>query len=305
MSKEVADKTVEFIRKLVGHNPFRLVHINWYGGEPLLGLDVMQRIVLGIRHFHPYVVTKLDTNGWRLTHENAEILKRDCNVYVVQLTLDGSEQYHDELRHRPGSFKKTIEALKVASKWFPDRTILRVNLTKLNVEEAKKIPECLEREGIDTSKLGVDIHPVDIFCDAPFKQYIFETREEFWDEARSVYLLFAQKGFKPRPTMLYGCHATLKDGFSVFPNGEVWKCVLDSESYLGNILEYEKIRLDDSSYCKSKILFEECRNCSAFPVCRGGCLYARKLMGWFCHVDPIALDELAYLVKKTYKTKRR
>jgi len=107
-----------------------------WGGEPLLRDDIGD--VINYAKAKDLYVT-LDTNGY-LVSNKLMLLK---NLDNLIMSLDGDEKSHD-LNRGKGSFRRTYEALKIASKVIPTWTI--TVLTKNNLEaidfiiaEAKKL----------------------------------------------------------------------------------------------------------------------------------------------------------------------
>ena len=116
-------------------NPKKL-HIEYFGGEPLLGLswilDFEERIK-DIKH-----TSSMTTNGYLLSKENFKALI-DRNVTTFQITLDGIAKTHDKLRIKFGGGKtydtilnnlKDIHTLKDNFK-----IILRCNFNQSNTSQ--------------------------------------------------------------------------------------------------------------------------------------------------------------------------
>lgn len=100
--------------------------LSLWGGEPLLRED--------IRHIINYAKKKkfyvnIDSNGYLVPEKINEIKKLD----FIILSLDGEEKVHDANR-QPGSYKKVMEAIKIATKVMPVFTL--TVLTKYNIHSA-------------------------------------------------------------------------------------------------------------------------------------------------------------------------
>jgi len=96
------------------------------GGEPLLRKDI-GAIILAARS-HGFLVN-LDTNG-ALVPAKLDLL---TPVTVVQLSLDGPEQLHDELRGR-GAYARTVAALQALTS-AGKKPMLNAVLTKHNLDQ--------------------------------------------------------------------------------------------------------------------------------------------------------------------------
>lgn len=78
------------------------------GGEPLIFPDLAELIqAIGPERFY----INLDTNGWFLHAKKAKYLK-ELGVDRIQLSFDSlNAEEHDAFRNRPGSFKRSLEAI--------------------------------------------------------------------------------------------------------------------------------------------------------------------------------------------------
>jgi uncharacterized protein len=116
----------ELIESIVAHvenNGPRIASLEtcWYGGEPLLGLDIMEDLTesfldLGKEHNFEYRSSVI-SNGYLMTPEVADRL-REMKVLGVQVTIDGPERMHDRkrpLKNGKGSFKRIVENIRYAS----------------------------------------------------------------------------------------------------------------------------------------------------------------------------------------------
>jgi uncharacterized protein len=99
MSKEVADKYLRFLDAEIrsGRTKFS---VEFFGGEPLLNLEIVEHIAGGVRRIEElYGVkarkTSLITNGTLLTKSVMDRLCA-CGIDSVQLTLDGPKKINDE-----------------------------------------------------------------------------------------------------------------------------------------------------------------------------------------------------------------
>ncbi len=125
----------------------RLV-VSWFGGEPLLALDVMEDVmdhVAALRRAHPALVLASDatTNASLLTQPVLErLVARGVTDY--QVTFDGPREFHDRKRVRPGgrpTFDRIWENLVACrGSTAPFRIQLRLHVDR---ENAGAVPEFL------------------------------------------------------------------------------------------------------------------------------------------------------------------
>lgn len=115
MSLEVQNRIVHFIRKNI--NQYTSVQIEWFGGEPLMAIDVIENISKQVIEIckkakKPYSAS-ITSNGYYLTPENIKILL-ECNVRSYTITIDGTKKIHDQNRpliNGQGSYEKIISNL--------------------------------------------------------------------------------------------------------------------------------------------------------------------------------------------------
>ena len=103
MTPEIIRQTIEYICENHGTGK---VHINWFGGEPLLQPDIISRICKGLQERHVDYESGMITNASLLTPEILQKMKGLWKLKTLQLSMDGAEQdyirrkqytiYHDE-----------------------------------------------------------------------------------------------------------------------------------------------------------------------------------------------------------------
>ena len=113
--------------------------VTWYGGEPLLAMDVIERLSKEFIEIcdknEIYYSASIITNGYLLTPAIAKKLI-DLKIEFMQITIDGSKETHDKRRilaNGKGTFDKIISNLKECSLNMPN-TALRINTDKKNLE---------------------------------------------------------------------------------------------------------------------------------------------------------------------------
>lgn len=117
------------------------LHLNWFGGEPLLAKDVVLRIAR-FAHQRSQVhgaklAGSLTTNGYLLDFDLFEELVSYRQDFY-QVTLDGSGDVHDEVRrlaNGKGTFERiwsNLLAMRASSQTF--EVLLRVHVRRENIE---------------------------------------------------------------------------------------------------------------------------------------------------------------------------
>lgn len=276
MSHETCDKVVEFIKS---HSCAKNLSLTWYGGEPMIGTNVIKYILSKINelehiklNFHGMV-----TNGTLLSVENLELF-REHPLNYIQITLDGNKSTHDTKRiyaNGHGSYDKIIENLKSFIATYPDTNVsIRVNIDKNNADEFMTVYENVRE--LFPEKQNLYIYPGILkYCgkqstDTPFmmNKDIVKIKAEF--RKRGYPLSF--------PNIVEcGCCATSLTSYVIGPEGEIYKCwedVGEKSLVVGNIIDkkYTNIPLLAKFMMHgSHILEEDCKECPLLPVCSNDC----------------------------------
>lgn len=285
MTKEVADKTIEFI--LNQTNPSTPLSIFWYGGEPLLNMKMIRYITNRIQEnpdkYRSYS-SAIVTNGYLLTRENAEILK-DLGVHNAQITLDGAPDAHDSRRYLKGSkgptFMKILDNIKESCDLI--NISIRVNVDKTNINHIDQLLDIIHEQGIK-DKVTLYISPVSDTTGKPDPNCF--TSKEFSKEQINFYTRMIDNGTEivSVPEANYGvCSAISPFSFLVDPLGNLYKCWNDVgriEMNVGNVFEGQKTNSVLSSYLNYDAFDNaKCHSCSVLPLCLGGCPYEKNKLG--------------------------
>lgn len=158
MSMETADRLIGFIKEKFTDNKDILL-VDFYGGEPLLSLDLIKYISRKLKSFTESrgasYSFSLVTNGALFKRRIAEELV-ELGLTSVKITLDGPAEIHNKSRpFKSGapSFNTLIKNIKET--W----DIIKINLGgNFEIDNYKKFPlllDYLEQEELTPEKLGV------------------------------------------------------------------------------------------------------------------------------------------------------
>lgn len=136
INPDIQEGIVNFVRDNIQN--FSSVHVDWFGGEPLLAINAIQSVsekLIDIcrKARKPYEAV-ITTNGYLLTPQNIDILIK-AKIRHFAITIDGVKEQHDSLRvlkNGCGTFDKIISNLVYIRDNVKTRTIsisLRSNVT--------------------------------------------------------------------------------------------------------------------------------------------------------------------------------
>lgn len=312
MTPEVEAAVLRLVEERL--SPGEKLSVTWFGGEPLLRLDIIERLSEGfLKICHDrksgYAASMI-SNGFLLTREVAERLDK-IRVSRVQVTLDGPPEIHDARRPAAGgggTFDTILANLKEASPII--RINLRINVDGSNRDSVSRLFEILVREGLASSVFPYLGHtkPYTEVCqdvaeiclsDADFSLLELETGLEMIKRGMGGFTL-------PQSRNIY-CMADRLNSWVVSPDGGLAKCwndASDPKREIGHLLRPTTLRMEENArlWTGRDPRQLECRACPLLPICAGGCPYFftrfNKLdcHGWKHHLD----ESIAfyYLLKK-------
>lgn len=283
MDKDVQESIVKFVESKI--HKIDNLSITWYGGEPLLAIDVIENLTNTFLQLckdnKVSYYASIITNGYFFNRKNAQKLT-DLKISSIQITIDGSKEYHDSkrpLKDGSGTFDTIIKNLIDTKGIFPNKISLRVNTDQYNQNSVNEIIEILKN-----NKLEKYITPYLGHVDATNNFYETEkclTPEEFLDikehfqkEVDKINSFENSLINYPR-VKLNTCIADSISGYVIDPYGKLTKCWCDighDEYCVGNITNNEVKFNRLIEYFNYDVFTDpKCQTCSIIPICLGGC----------------------------------
>ena len=291
LSEEVERALLLFVRTRIrkGGN----LTIDWFGGEPLLHLDIIERLS---RQFIDFCTAleagysaSIITNGYLLNKENIEKLAA-LKVKYVQITLDGPQEIHDRRRPLAGShptFAVIMANLKEAVDRF--NVNIRMNIDEENKHYIEPMIDILIHEGLE-QKAGFYLgrtYPYTEACadisgqclsDADFSLLGLETLMTLLKHG------FAYTYWMPSSKDSV-CTADKQNSFVIMPSGAVLNCWNDTATpgkEVGHLLhkmtDKMKENIREWAQC-DPFLRADCLACQLLPICMGGCPFLFRVRG--------------------------
>lgn len=267
------------------------LNITWFGGEPLMGLNVIKKLSNNIMPFCDSkgisYYASIITNGYMLTEEvMGELYIR--KVRTVQITLDGAEQEHNSTRSLKatgqGTYGRILDNIKAYIDKYPINTIIRINVDKKNVDSIFGLLDDLEKRGLsNTRRLSVYFSPIEAStraCGKAVDEVI--KMENFAKHEFELYKYAIAKGlsYNSLPYRMVGiCTSCRPNGLVILPNGDLhrcWETVSDESKKIGLLENGDNLTknlLETKWSDWSPLNYEECRNCPILPNCAGYCSY--------------------------------
>lgn len=276
MDETTADCIIEFIKR---HQHAMAFSICWFGGEPLLGINIMQYLLDQLSEIDKLKMTyhTLVTNGTLLNEKAIGLFKRHP-LDSIQITFDGLKDAHDSKRFftigKNGSFDLILSNLDKFVKEFPDTNVsLRFNVDKSNSSDFRLFDEFISQRYANAK---VSTYPALLRKTEGCSAYNYFTMA---DSVKFHRTLRNQNGIQNWfPThQRKGCTATNASSYVIGPKGELYRCwehVGKDEKVIGNVRDnrYSNQRLYVNFLMNGHPFNDpKCRKCGMLPICTGGC----------------------------------
>ena len=135
MKEDVEDAIVQFVAKQKSD----IIHVCWYGGEPLMAKDSIFRLTDKLQTLGKEYSASIVTNGY-LMDEPFILSLNKLKIKLVQITVDGNKTIHNERRPHisdSNSFDKIIDNIRKLISLTNGKVCLsvRVNIDRTNQQE--------------------------------------------------------------------------------------------------------------------------------------------------------------------------
>ncbi len=266
MTPEVAEQTVRYIVSSQNGNK---ISLNWFGGEPLLRPDIIDRICAGVRKAGIAYKSSMITNGSLITPEIIGKMTGEWNLKNVQVSMDGAESDYKK-RKNYYDYKDYYKAVMNSLSRLSEAGI-RVTV-RCNVDPGNRdgIPAYLEdmKNGVE-NKDGVSVYF------APLNDVRQGDGDlEMWEEIRKVRPLTEAAGFRSSPFIGLGLgfrvtHCMADAGSVVItPDGSLYPCEhCPPESRFGDVWNGVTDEAAKKEFCRVDVTREKCRECPFLPDC--------------------------------------
>lgn len=270
-------------RSIVAHlhfkynkNPFKVLFLCFFGGEPMLKEKKILELLDGAESFcktsNVNLLVDFTTNCTILSDTMLERLK-DFNV-SFQITLDGDKTKHDEVRHyknsKAGSYDKILSNLRRITDNLVNYQIrLRINCDNKTLRNRTDLLDGIDF--LDRKKSVIAIHRV------------WQIDEKSMDKSRILQFVdeASRRNFKVEFMQLaclkeHICYADLFNEAVINYNGDVFKCTAREflqENREGVLTDSGQIVWDIDKIRKRAFLAtpEICKECKLYPACTGFC----------------------------------
>ncbi|MCL7390318.1 MAG: radical SAM protein [Thaumarchaeota archaeon] len=285
--KDLDERTIKriptFIKWLSERKEANKLLVGFFGGEPLLRTDLIDRVLneIGGLEEEMRIRVGLITNGTLLSRRVVQLLAR-YDIAMIQVTLDGPREVHNSRRpliSGRGSYDLILKNLTNTVDAIPLLQI-RINVDRENLNNCMGLLDDLEDLGLKRPNVRLYFARVYAATSTNAK-YRSKCLWEDYSQLTELALQAKRRGFEvffnpyPKPRYLY-CAAFTGTHFVVDSNGDLYPCLggIGHQEYkVGNILLEEFF----DSYNiynwmnRSPLVLDPCSTCIYAPLCGGGC----------------------------------
>lgn len=288
MSYEVGKAAIDFLVK--ASDGRKNLEVDFFGGEPLMNLQVVKDLVLYARSLEKSFNKKfrftLTTNGVLLKDDIYDFLNKEMSNIV--LSIDGRKEVHDKMRpfrNGKGSYDFILPKYLdfVESRGHKDyyvRGTFTANNTDFFEDFISMMKAGFKRISIEpaVSFDGEDFSLTQEQLPAIFKEYDrlakYLAEENNDEELLFFHFMLDLTGGPCMAKRLSGCGSGT-EYLAVTPTGELYPChqfVGNDDFYLGDVFQGIKNRGILKDFDKVNVYTkEDCKSCFAKFYCSGGC----------------------------------
>lgn len=286
MTREPADLLIGFIHERIASGLFEEVGITFYGGEPLLSLDLVMYIGGKLKILAERVGVRfsfsLITNGTLLTEKTVEQLN-PLGLKSATITLDGPPKIHDQFRPfkgGAGSFGAIFRNVKAVC----GMTDIQIggNFIRHNYRDFPGLLDCMMDNGLTPGKIsqvrfdpvqneqeGIAPHDFHDGCSSLNAPWLCEAMVVLRDE-------ILRRGFGNGKIMPSTCMMEQTHALTINYDGSIYKCpglIGRDEFCVGTLAA--GVTDYNASHNLDNWKNDECLECAYLPLCFGGCRYSK------------------------------
>lgn len=250
------------------------INITWFGGEPLLCIDLLLYAIrkinarcnnVRINHF-------VTTNGYLLDENVTEALFNE-GVKFFHITIDGSKVYHDKHRmliNGDGTYDKIYSNMVNLVSKYPVNCTLRMNLEEDSIDSAyeliSNIPDNLRRK--------IQFHPTAVIRSEQ------SVSPKFYSKLGELIEYSISLGYGYYDDILSRnvrahCSAEYPGTVHFGPDGSLHRCSpsFKPEVTFGNLRSgTNSVHLENiKKWNAAKDVSDSCTRCPYLVLCQGGC----------------------------------
>ncbi len=269
MKEETVAQTIEFIKKV--RSPKEKVNFLWFGGEPLVGERIIDKICAGMREAGIEYTSRMISNGSLITQENIVKMRDEWHLKRMQISLDGVEEEYNRRKNYYFNYESAYWHVLSRIKLINESGIyltIRVNVDEGNIDGVLTMLDDIENFIVDPKLISFDMAPL-------FDLRTGEKSAQIWEKCFAIADAINARGFRTAShysvskTKIHFCMAdTPRQSLVISPEGKLYSCehVASVES-LGDVWEGVTNTALVKKLESVEPAQEHCRGCFSLPQC--------------------------------------
>ena len=275
MTLKTAEDVVQFILKKA-KNPNQLIKLDWFGGEPLFNIKVIDYISQRLLDSGRRIMSSMISNGYLFDEDVVEKAVSLWNLNNVQITLDGTEEVYNKAKNyiyknqdEVSPYKKVLNNIELLLNKNVQVNV-RMNVDLYNSDNLKELVHELGGKFQNFSNFNTYIWPIfedeDNVRDDENRQKVFDAIQEI-ESIMETYGWIRGGNLGPE---IRSHHCMVDGGYNVIisTQGDLGLCehFVDSD-FFGSIYS-DEINWDViKSWREYSPKVEACHTCPRYPSC--------------------------------------
>ena len=285
INKNDVYQIIEFTKnQLHANRHYQRLSVVLFGGEPLLCADECIMLCNALQALSREVgiefESKISTNAVLITSEPVQKLFVPSNM-KIQITMDGSRQYHDQRRiykSGEGTYDKILKSINLLNEHGLKNNIdLRINVDKINIDTLEDaLADVYDKVGyIYVGLLRAAGNNKERISDCiSDNDYILTYRPQLEPLFKKYGKQLHYGSFGKK----HSCALNSNNSFIVDCNLDVYKCdnlIGQSKYSVGKIVDgfLQKTSEYYNQRTWTPFHFDKCRKCNRLPACTASCAY--------------------------------
>ena len=266
MTPETVEQTIRFILKTRLNNK---VCLSWFGGEPLLCPDIIDRVCEGMREAGLEYLSAMTSNGSLITPQIVEKMVDRWNLINIQISMDGAEEDYLARKNYPcyrNYYHTVIDSIGRLSE-AGIKVSVRCNVDENNWNSIPRLLDDLSQGVKHKRNVGVYFSPL-------YHARQSEKDIELWESILTARQEIIAAGFKVAPFAGLGlrfrishCMADRGD-LAITPDGSLHLCEhCQPESRCGDVwngITDESVKTEFGRFDRTR---DQCKTCAFLPSC--------------------------------------
>lgn len=289
MSEQIARDTANYI---AAHCDGRLVHLEWFGGEPLVNVRAIDEIASGLRLKGVEFRSTMTSNGYLFNEALVRRAREVWNLDRVQITLDGTERVYNQRKAYVNPQGSPYRRVLCNIGLLLDAGIqvtLRLNMDEDNERDLYTLVDELAERFARKPGFGVASKVIYEHMGLNPPSYTEAERNAFVQKLESLRAYMEQKGVAymtqlERGFVANACSADSESFTTITPEGMLGRCGACKEGDIWGSIYSDVANAEVLQQWKErKPPVEACKTCAIYPQC----IRLKKCPSWEEQCSPV------------------